>query len=59
MEFQEVQLIITGNFVKINESDVFVSVDLQGCATFAGANGNYTAQATNFSIEEHPIHAPK
>jgi hypothetical protein len=59
MEFQEVELTISGNFVKINESDVFVSVDMQGCATFAGVNGNYTVQGTNFSIEEHPIHAPK
>lgn len=59
MEFQEVQLIITGNFVKINESDVFVSVDLQGVATFSGAQGNYTVQGNPFTIEEHPIHAPK
>lgn len=59
MEFQEVELKIKGNFVKINESDVFVSVDLQGVATYAGVNGNYTVQGSNFSIEEHPIHAPK
>lgn len=50
---------IKGNFVKINASDVFVSVDLQGVATYAGVNGNYTVSGSPFTIEEHPIHAPK
>jgi len=56
---QEVQIVITGTFVKIEETDVFVSVDLQGCATFSGVNGNYTVSGSPFTIEEHPIHAPK
>jgi hypothetical protein len=56
---QEVKLTIKGDFVKIEETDVFVSVDLQGVATFSGVNGNYTVTGTNFTIEEHPIHAPK
>ena len=55
----EVQIVITGDFVKQANSDTFVSVDATGVATFANQQGTYTVQGTNFTIEEHPIHAPK
>jgi len=55
----EVEIVITGTFVKQAASDTFVSVDATGEATYANQQGTYTVQGTNFSIEEHPIHAPK
>lgn len=50
---EEVSIKITGTFMKIEETDVFVRVDLQGMAEFSGINGNYTVQGSNFKIEEH------
>lgn len=53
MTLKETEITITGTFVKVDESDVLVSVGLDGSATFCGVDGNYTVQGIGFSIEEH------